>query len=154
MQVALWTRKAGRLTAHLHLFLFTPSSAADHLLQTFFVSYPISSGWWRPYLQPSPPLTLSFCPPAAAGILWEPSSQVGQRSKKPAKQAGNPQIFTFPPLLQIPKSHPNLCRWQPVWPFLTLCPHSQENKYILVEHPTVLLPMDLLTTPLLAYPHA
>lgn len=53
------------------------------------------------------------------------------------KQVGWQQIFTLPLLLQ---SHSQLCRRPPLWPFPTLCLHSQETKQILVEQPAFLLP--------------
>lgn len=70
-------------------------------------------------------------------------------TSRPAEQVGSLQIFTLPPQLHIQSLSPNpssIADYLLLF-LLMLYPNSQGTKKILVEHPSFLPPVGLLTSP-------
>lgn len=119
----------------------TPRSIADHL-QLPPLPLCLHLKWVMSIFFPNLPPHSPFClsPPTPADIPRDLPSL-------PEKQEDEIQIFTLLPFLHIQsQSHLQLSSRLPAVALPHSLPHSQRPKEILVEHPTFLPTVDLLTT--------
>lgn len=109
-----------RLTADLHLFphllqIQSPSlissSTGDHQLRPYCPFCPITCGTMQKFFNLPPHSSHCPSPQLQQAFPGNLSAMPAREAHRPAKQVGELQIFTLPPLLQIlppltPQSHP------------------------------------------------